>query len=310
MTRKRTNIDAHFLVKFSLWFVVLALLGWAGLYYAMMRPVARQGNLQKFEVSKGESVRAIAENLQQAGLIRSPLYFRYLVTVNNLTLQAGVYQFTPAAPPRYIAQTLTNGRDEEVRLTIPEGYRIEQIAEAAGLPLQEFRIAAQGFEGQLFPDTYFIKRDITSKELVEIMNKNYLKKVSGSNSRILILASLIERETKHQEEKPIVAGIIEKRLVAGWPLELDATIQYWLGKPGDWWPNTTLADRQIKSPYNTYLNRGLPPNPICNPGLDSINAAKNPVDSSYWFYLHDAQGKIHYAETSEEHNQNILTYID
>ncbi len=309
MNKRRQNIVGRFLAKFSLGLLILVLAGWWVLYRTAMRPVASKGELQKFEVSKGESVAGIADNLQKAGLIRSPLYFRYLVKVNKLTLQAGVYQFTAAAPPMYIAQALTNGRNEEVKLTIPEGYRVEQIAEAAGFELNEFRIAAKYMEGQMFPDTYFVEPDITPAELVEVMNKNLFKKVGETNTRTLILASLIERETKHKEEKPIVAGIIEKRLKAGWPLELDATIQYWLGKPGDWWPNTTLADRRIKSAYNTYLNLGLPPNPICNPGLEAINAARNPADSPYWFYLHDSLGNIHYATTLAEHNLNIDKYI-
>ena len=142
------------------------------------------------------------------------------------------------------------------------------------------------------------------------MHANYVKKVGSLDPKTLILASLIERETKHDAEKPIVAGIINKRLAEGWPLELDATVQYQLGKSGDWWPNTTLLDRKIKSPYNTYLNRGLPASPICNPGLVSIDAAKNPADSPYWFYLHDREGNIHYAATLEEHNQNISKYIN
>lgn len=309
MTKRRRSIAGRYLAKFSLGTLGIFLVGWAWLYAVAMRPVARRGELQKFEISRGESVARIAENLRRAGLIRSPLYFRYLVKVNKLTLQAGIYQLTPEERVMYIAQTLTKGKDEERRLTIPEGYRIEQIAEAAGFTEQVFMVAARGMEGLLFPDTYFVKKDITPEQLVKIMRENFDKKVGEIDPQTLIMASLIERETKHDEEKRIVAGILTKRLKQGWPLELDATVQYVRGKTGDWWPQTTLADRKIKSPFNTYLNLGLPPSPICNPGLESIQAAREPIETPNWFYLHDPAGNIHYAETLAEHNLNIDKYL-
>src|SRR5581483_2493272 len=118
-------------------------------------------------------------------------------------------------------------------------------------------------------------------------------------------ASIIERETKSEEERPIVAGILLKRINAGWPLQADATIQYALGN----WDPVNADDLKIQSPYNTYLNTGLPPTPICNPGLSSINAAKNPTQSNYWYYLHDKDGQIHYATTIDEQNANIAKYL-
>jgi UPF0755 protein len=150
---------------------------------------------------------------------------------------------------------------------------------------------------------------ITAHGLVTILHNNYLKKVGELDKQTLILASLVERETKGDAEKPVVAGILKKRLAQNWALELDATVQYALGKTGNWWPDTTLADRKVKSPYNTYLHPGLPPAPIGNPGLASINAVKNAEESPYYYYLHDKSGVIHYASTLEEHNQNIAKYI-
>ncbi|MBI4033134.1 MAG: endolytic transglycosylase MltG, partial [Candidatus Blackburnbacteria bacterium] len=139
------------------------------------------------------------------------------------------------------------------------------------------------------------------------------------------LASIVERETLTDEERPIVAGILLKRLEAGWPLQADATLQYAIAsvnctlrketsaaqsvKCEDWWPIPSSEDKKIKSLYNTYLNRGLPPGPIANPGLSSIKAVVSPQDSPYWFYLHDGNGKIHYAKTSEEHAENIRKYL-
>lgn len=305
MTRTQRLTAAHFLVRFSLLAIIIA-----GIYcYTLTLPVSKNTTTQQFEIQKGESVKSIALRLKSDRLIRSPLFFRLIVRQNKLTIQAGIYQLSSSLAPNILAQTLTKGLAIDKKITIPEGYRSEQIAETAGLPVKEFLLASKGLEGQLFPDTYFVRDVVTSVELVTIMHDNFVKKVGDIDQKTLILASLVERETKGDEEKPIVAGILKKRLEAGWALELDATIQYFLGKPGAWWPNTTLLDRKIKSPYNTYLNIGLPPAPIGNPGLASIKAVQNSVDSPYWFYLHDKSGTIHYGATLSDHNSNIAKYI-
>ncbi len=305
MTRRPKSTAVLSLAKFS---VVVLLL--AGAYlYTLSRPASTSAEKLTFEIKKGESVKSIATRLKSMGLIRSPLLFRLIVRQNKLTVQAGIYELSPSLLPSVLAQTLTKGLAVDQKITIPEGYRREQIAETAGLPISDFLVASKGLEGQLFPDTYFVKEGITSAELVKIMHDTYLKKVGELDQNTLILASLVERETKGDPEKPVVAGILKKRLAAGWNLELDATVQYFLGKPGNWWPNTTLLDRKLASPYNTYLHPGLPPAPIGNPGLSAIDAVRNAKDSPYWFYLHDRSGTIHYGATLEEHNQNIAKYI-
>lgn len=139
------------------------------------------------------------------------------------------------------------------------------------------------------------------------------------SEEVLILASIVEREVKFNNDRPIVAGILLKRLEKNWPLQADATVQYAIAsakckgksaKCGNWWPkNLTREDLKIKSPYNTYLYPGLPPGPICNPGLAAIEAVLNPVGSEYWFYLSDEEGKMHYAKTAEEHEENISKYL-
>jgi len=305
MTKSRRPTAALYLAKSSL--LALAIFG---LYtYSLTLPVSKNSPTQEFEIKKGESVKSIASRLKSARLIRSPLLFRLIVKQNQLTVQAGIYQLSPSLAPNVLAQTLTKGLAVDQKITIPEGYRSEQIADTVSLPVKEFLVAVGGLEGQLFPDTYFVKEGITAPELVKIMHDNFLKKVGQVSQETLILASLVERETKGDSEKPVVAGILKKRLAAGWPLELDATVQYFLGKSGNWWPNTTLLDRKLASPYNTYLHTGLPPGPIGNPGLSSIQAVQNSVDSPYWFYLHDKSGGIHYGANLSEHNQNIAKYI-
>jgi UPF0755 protein len=142
---------------------------------------------------------------------------------------------------------------------------------------------------------------------------------SGGKSvnQILTVASLVERETKGVEEKPIVAGIIYKRLKTGWPLQIDATLQYAVGGlkcketqiQCDWWSPLTKEDLGINSLYNSYKLVGFPPSPIANPGLLSIKAATYPQESDFWFYLHDMGGNIHYARTIQEHNDNVRKYL-
>jgi len=173
-----------------------------------------------------------------------------------------------------------------VKITIPEGYNLEDIA-AKFRPFKNFdkenffRIAKEGY---LFPDTYFLTGKETETEVVEIMENNFQKKVGEIKPEVLIMASLLEKESKITEERKIISGILWKRLKAGMPLQVDCS-------------------------FDTYLCQGLPLAPICNPGLDSIGAALNPVESEYWYYLHDKKGIIHYTKTFEEHKVNKAKYI-
>ncbi|KKR62981.1 MAG: Aminodeoxychorismate lyase, partial [Candidatus Woesebacteria bacterium GW2011_GWA1_40_43] len=126
---------------------------------------------------------------------------------------------------------------------------------------------------------------------------------------IIMLASIIERETKMDEERPMVAGVLINRLNIDMGLQADATVQYAVGTAGNWWPILTKEDLLVNSPYNTYRFRGLPPAPIANPGLSSITAAVFPEESDYLYYLHDAKGQAYFARTLAEHNENVRQYL-
>lgn len=129
---------------------------------------------------------------------------------------------------------------------------------------------------------------------------------------VLILASLVEREARASADRPIIAGILLKRLRDGHPLQVDATVQYAIGythSDGWWRKELTTDDLKFKSPYNTYINAGLPPGAICNPGLSSITAVIHPTPTDYYYYLSDKSGQMHYARTLEEHNANIARYL-
>lgn len=272
----------------------------------------------------------IANRLAQAGLIRNPWAFRLTVKLENLEskLQAGSFDLAPSMSLREIGQTLSQGTND-VWVTIPEGWRREEIAQSVNkLELDaydedEFLRLTDGLEGTLFPDTYLVPREITSQALVNLLTNTFEKKITtGLASDIeqsdtdfsttLTLASLIEREARGYEEMRHVAGILHNRIAIGMALQVDATLQYSKGYSASqqsWWVPPTAADKAVDSPFNTYLHPGLPPRPICNPGLDAIRAALDPLETDDLFYLHDTQGVVHYGRTLEEHNSNIVRYL-
>jgi len=173
-----------------------------------------------------------------------------------------------------------------LRITVPEGFSREDIAGK----LRAFKnFDRNNFlkiapEGYLFPDTYFLTGGEDEKEIISVMRKNFESKVGEIDKENLIMASILEKEVKTTEDKKIVSGILWKRLGADMPLQVDCA-------------------------PDTYSCGGLPSAPICNPGLESINAAMNPVESPYWYYLSDKQGITHFAKTFEEHKNNIVKYL-
>lgn len=279
---------------------------------------------ERFIISKGESVGSVANKLRNQGFIRSSLAFKLYVRASSLTnkIQAGDHLVSPSQSLPEIAHSLTSGQSD-VWITIPEGLRNEEIQEIIesklGMNRAELAPLMSGKQGFFYPDTYLVPLSATPTELLSYLENNYNSKLaplrddiattSLTEEEVVVLASIIERETLGDEEKPIVAGILLKRMSSGWALETDATIQYIVGTEEEWWPVPTLADRLIPSPYNTYLNSGLPPTPISNPAIASIRSVIFPEHSDYWFYLHDRSGNIHYARTLDEHNDNINKYI-
>lgn len=325
-------------ILFSLFFLALAVLGifW---YSQNIKPVSSDNSVKSIVIPKGSSAGAIGNRLAAAGLVRNSLFFKIYTRLTGTAgrIQAGEYLLSPSFSLTKIIQALTSG-PVEVWVTVPEGLRKEEIAEkfVSGLGKggedatafrNEFLTAAATKEGFLFPDTYLFPKDASASAVVAKLTKTFdvrvdtqmkadAAKLSYSLDQVIIMASIVERETKTEEERPIVAGILYKRLKAGWPLQVDATIQYAIASQHcvgqtdcEWWPNVSIDDKAISSSYNTYKFAGLPPTPIANPGLSSINAAIYPQDSPYWYYLHDSKGLIHYAKTLEEHNQNVNKYI-
>src|SRR5258708_3939509 len=264
-----------------------------------------------FVVGKGEGVREIANSLKKEGLIKDPTAFFLLVRFGlNLDnkIQAGDHRLSPSMNATETAKALTTASND-IWITVPEGQRAQEIADNLQKEIpsyqESWRIKLEANEGYLFPDTYLIPKTADINLILTLFKNNFKNKystitTSKDQNEIVTVASLVEREAKHAEDRPLVASVIYNRLNMGMKLDIDATVQYVLGYQKDekrWWKkNLTLDDIKINSPYNTYRNAGLPPTPISNPGVASLQAAANPAKTNYLYYISDKSGVNHYAE--------------
>lgn len=304
--------------------VILTLVGGIFWFYRNLQAPSTKENFNFFLIEKGTSASQIGKKLETGGFVKSALAFKIYVQFTGQTnrLQAGEFRLSPSYTLFQTVNALTSG-PVELWVTIPEGLRREEVAQkfANGLDkdnvfVDEFLVASRGKEGTLFPDTYLFPREASASAIVNKLVRTFDSKTSefsassglSFNQRV-VLASIIERETKTTTERPIVAGILINRLNLGMPLQVDATVQYAVGTAQEWWPILTRDNLAVSSPYNTYKFTGLPPAPISNPGLSSLRAAFEPEASDYLYYIHDKDGQIHYAKTLAEHNANIAKYL-
>lgn len=280
-----------------------------------------------FVIERGNDVRSIASNLKEEGFIKDPIVFFMYVKLNHLdkNIQAGDYKLSPSMSLREIVDNLLHGT-LDIWVTVPEGLRSEEVALILEKDFKNYNKSwvkeLSKHNGYLFPDTYLIPKDASVEIVISLMEKNFYKKVKeiGLNentenlSKIVTIASLIEREVRNDDEKPLVASVIYNRLNSGMPLQIDATVQYALSYQNDgktWWKkNLTSGDLNIESIYNTYKVLGIPPAPISNPGLESLKAAVSPQESDYYYYLSDSKGNTHFSRTLAEHNKNIVNYLN
>ena len=329
-------IPKRFII-FSLIFLSLILtpIGLNIFYNFQLKAPSTSKEEQIFVIKPGQPITQIGENLHQAGLTKNAFAFRLLVAQMGIgkNIQAGDFRLSPNMDSRQIAELLTHGAID-IWITFPEGLRKEEIAEIIEANLKDGDNEKYSFdkteflklatEGYMFPDTYLIAKDAAASDIASRLKTTFDEKVDQktlaksaafglSSPEVVILASLIERESKSNEERPVIAGILLNRINSGIPLQVDATVQYAKGYDGAkdaWWPSVTQEDyKQVQSLYNTYRHVGLPPGPIANPGIESIRAAAEPADTPFLYYLHDSGGKIHYAETSDQHNQNIQEFL-
>ena len=290
------------------------------------------------KIREGISTAEIAERLAEKGIIDSSLRFRILARFYGYDdkFRPGSYTFTADMSDEEVFQKLLTGEKKFVRSTVPEGFGVKEIAERLyNLDLvdkDEFLNAAADFapydymrkrknvffaaEGFLFPDTYNVESDIEINEILELMAANFddrvtptmrvnAEKMGLSVYDLITLASLVEREVRYPEDRPIVAQVLLKRLKLNMPLQTDATLQYLMDTPKE---EVSIEDTQIDSPYNTYQHTGLPPGPIANPGMASIMAVLHPAETEYLYFVADRQGHNHYAYTYEEHLNLVNRY--
>ncbi len=325
---------------------------WQGIYL----PKDSNSQDEKFFlIKKGEGIKEIAASLEKEKIIKSKkIFILYTVlTRKSKNIYAGIYLLSPSMNIVEIVNKLTSGKTAKEKITIIEGWNIKDIAwyfenkgifqaeeffEVVGFPMVDYSSHKDlplpkdfsdeyefledkpkniGLEGYLFPDTYFIERDASVEDIVEMMLDNFNKKLNPELREeisrqgktifdIITMASLLEKEVKNFDDKRIVAGILWKRLKMGMPLQVDATIIYITGK------KTTFVSKketEVDSPYNTYKYKGLPPTPICNPGFESILASIYYKDSEYFYYLTTPEGKTIFSRTLAEHNIATAKYL-
>jgi UPF0755 protein len=256
----------------------------------------------------------VARILKQNNVMSSPRSFRILAKVLRLDrkLKPGVYRMREGMSSLAAVYRLYRGANEFVHVTVPEGWRLEQIAERLdGLGVtsgSDFLAYAKSrhWEGFLFPTTYFLTKDMPPEAVARLMREEFdrqvlpVYKASGRSldlDKVVTLASIIERETTIDKERPIVASVYYNRFARSKRLEADPTVQYALGH---WKKGLTLKDLQIPSPYNTYLHSGMPPAPICSPGLPSIKATLYPERTDYLYFMADYKGGNTFQKTYEE----------
>jgi UPF0755 protein len=284
------------------------------------------------DIAPGTGTVGIAKQLQQAGIVRSAVVFEAVKEWRGGSLKAGEYRFDHPATVEEVYARLQRGDVYTRTLVIPEGYNVFDIAQAvsaAGLGSSvEFLAAerahteliarwspeANSLEGYLFPDTYKFSRHATSVQMLSAMVKRFGQEAAGLGlsgadvARTVTMASLVEKEVAVDAERPEVASVFENRLAAGMPLQTDPTVIYASLLNGTWTGVIHQSELHLDSPYNTYVYAGLPPGPICNPGLAAIRAAMQPAKTDYLYFVAGTDGTTKFARSLDEHNTNVSAY--
>jgi UPF0755 protein len=316
--------------KFFALFIVLliAFAAWAG-YAFLLATGPSQKTFVDFKT--GSSVRSIASQLKQQGIIRSRSAFLFLHLIRHRSLKAGEYAFDHPDTLSNIYNRIARGDTYAIVLVVPEGYNIFDIAatvEKLGIDSQQnfleqarTQVAlvhdldpdAPSLEGYLFPDTYRVARKDKAPDVVAAMVRRFHQaahsiELSSDVHRIVTMASIVEKETAVPEERPLVAGVFYNRLAQHMALDTDPSVIY-AALLADRYRGTIYAsDLKYSSPYNTYRNPGLPPGPIANPGKDTLLAAMHPERTDYLYFVSDNQGHHRFSRTLEEHQRNVAEY--
>ena len=304
--------------------------------YAMLGSSGHHAHLDKsqkiyFTVREGMNASDIADALLERGVIDSKFAFWWKVKTGGYQDQfkIGTYALHPQMAEEEVLALLISGETARIKFTIPEGFKVEEIARRLAdegiADRKRFLRIARDFapysymkkhenvdyaaEGFLFPDTYEVEPDMDEKAIMQMMFNDFDNRLNDelreraremdlSIYDLITLASLVEKEARYDEDRPIIAQVFFKRLKEDMPLQTDASLQYLMDAPKE---DVSIADTKIDSPYNTYQNRGLPPGPIANPGMEAIEAVLYPADTEYLYFVADRDGHNHYSMTYDEH---------
>jgi UPF0755 protein len=316
--REHANRRTTFILLFAGMFSI-------GAYVFVIQPPDSFPTGELVSIPSGESLHAIAETLKANGVIRSPLTFQALVMIlgRERGARAGDYLFKEPTDVWSVARAISVGAFglEPIRIRIPEGATTKEMAAIFDERLQRFDPSrflekATPKEGYFFPDTYFFLPNANEDTVIDTMSQDFDEQLSKirpaiassthSFADIVTMASILEREARNPEDRRLIAGVLWNRIARGMALQVDATFLYTIGK-GSF--DLTMKDLTSDSPYNTYVNKGLPPTPIGSPSLDSILAAANPTKSDYLYYLADKHGVTHYSKTYAEHLRKKRLYL-
>jgi len=306
--------------------------------FLIFQPIDKNGKDIAFEILTGERGVTIAQRLEDEGIIKNAYaFFAYNIALDRYhAIKSGRYLLSPSMTIAEISDVITRGQSlPEIVITFPEGLNLKQWQEKlseyfSGIDLFSYRAeqfqdefdflkdvpSEATLEGYLYPDTYYLSYQMNSDEIVKrflsnfnVRLDNFIKEVDTQGLKmheVVTIASLLEKEVKESKDRQLVAGLINKRLKIGMPLQIDATITY-LTDQADL--KASRLETEIDSPYNTYLYKGLPIGPICNPGYDSIEAVLNPLSSDYLYYLSTPDGEIIFSRNLTEHNQAKAKYL-
>ncbi|MGA1845208.1 MAG: endolytic transglycosylase MltG [bacterium] len=321
--------DSLIIALISIFLVLTAVV-----YITVFAPMGSEGPEQVMLIPEGSGIKSIAFSLESAGLVRSARAF-YLLSLfhGKGDLKAGEYAFKPRMSPLEILTIMEQGRVVQHKITIPEGYNIYQTANildrkritdkdvflaycADPNTLRSWGIEGETVEGYLFPDTYFFSRNIPVQRIVDTMLRRFwtvftpqmsdrAQEIGYSLHEIVTLASLIEKETALPSERSLISAVFHNRLKERMRLQCDPTVIYGMENYDG---NLTKKDLRTVTPYNTYRKRGLPPGPIANPGVGSLNAALYPADVPYRYFVSRNDGSHEFSETLQEHNRAVYKY--
>ncbi|MCX6781188.1 MAG: endolytic transglycosylase MltG [Candidatus Magasanikbacteria bacterium] len=301
---------------FLSFFIAVIIFGWAF-----------HTNAGTIVIQDGDSVGSVAARAASAGIVRSSIIFKigYRIFGGDANIFPGVVKISSDCNVKCVVRRVTSSQRDTIRITLTEGQDLRDLARiltARGIGSASELYAIAGvpagkksendYEGYLFPDSYDVPKDISTQHLVDLMRQNFKTRVEdGLKSEIaasghslhdvIIVASILEKEVRPGDDRRRVADLIWRRVAAGMPLQVDASVNYATGKENLF---TTAQDRATDSPWNTYKYKGLPVGPIGNPGIDAIEAAMTPIANPYWFYLTGSDGVVHFAKNFDEQIAN------